>query len=136
MLFRSTRATYLGEGDFHDPQFEHLVQMADMNEYVQQQAGPRTRSYTAVPLNKEFGRYTLRIYPTSETQDVFLTNKPWVYTVAVLAVFVLTCIVLFVLDRTVARRQRIVLGQLVQAAEDRAAFEHELNAFLSHEVRK
>ena len=130
------RATFLGELDRHDPNYDHLVQSADINEFVQDRAGPESRSYTTVPLNKEFGKYRLKIYPTRDTEDEFYTNKPWVYTAVVLSVFLVTSIILIVLDRIVARRQRIVMERLVKAAQETAAFEHELNAFLAHEVRK
>jgi len=129
-------ATYLGEGDLHDNRYDSLEQSADINDFVQARAGPRTRSYTTVPLNKEYGKYRLRIYPTKEMEDKFSTNKPWVYTAVVLGVILLSTIILVVLDRVVARRQRIVMERLVKSAEETAAFEHELNAFLAHEVRK
>jgi hypothetical protein len=50
--------TYLGEEDSHDTRYDYLERNADINAYVESQAGPETRSYTAVPLNKEFGKYT------------------------------------------------------------------------------
>ena len=129
-------ATFLGEEDFHDSQFDYLAESADINKFVQQQASPETRSYTTVPLNREFGKYSLRIYPTSETQEHFQSNKPWVYGTAVLIVFVLTLVTLTCLDRVVARRQQIVMDRMVKTAEDATAFERDLNAFLAHEVRK
>ena len=128
-------ATYLGEGDTHEERYDYLEQFADINEYLQDRARPQTRSYTTVPLNKQFGQYSLRIYPTREMEEEILTNKPWVYTCVVLIVFVLTAVVLICLDRIVARRQRIVVARLVKSAQETAAFEHDLNAFLAHEVR-
>jgi len=129
-------AIYLGQGDAHDTHYDHLEQFADINKYLQDRAGPSTRSYTTVPLNQEFGKYRLRVYPSRNTEKYYVTNKPWLYTAAVFSVFLVTAIVLIVLDRFVARRQRIVMEGLVKSAQETAAFEHDLNAFLAHEVRK
>ena len=127
---------YLGKSDPHDERYDHLEQFADINEYLQDRAGISTRSYTTVPLNQQFGKYRLRIYPSASTEELYVTNKPWLYTAAVFLMFLVTTIVLIVLDRFVARRQQIVMDRVVKAAEETAAFEHDLNAFLAHEVRK
>jgi hypothetical protein len=71
---------------------------ADINAYVESQARPETRSYTAVPLNKEFGKYTLRIYPSRDTEEHFSSNKPWVYTIVVASTFLFTSIVFMCLQ--------------------------------------
>jgi signal transduction histidine kinase/CheY-like chemotaxis protein len=140
--------TYLGDEDFHDTRYDYLEEFADINAYVQSQAGPETRSYTAVPLNKEFGKYILRIYPSRDTEEQFSSNKPWVYTVVVASTFLFTSIVFLVFAYVVERRQRIVMKGVVKTAEKVAAMngaiktaekvattERELNEFLAHEVR-
>jgi signal transduction histidine kinase/CheY-like chemotaxis protein len=127
--------TYLGEEDSHDTRYDHLERHADINAYVESQAGPETRSYTAVPLNKEFGKYTLRIYPSRDTEKHFFSNKPWVYTIVVASTFLFTSIVFVVFAGVVERRQQIVMQGVVKSAEKAAATERELNEFLAHEVR-
>jgi signal transduction histidine kinase/CheY-like chemotaxis protein len=127
--------TYLGEGDPHDTQFDYLEEVADVNTYVQSRAGPETRSYTTVPLNKEFGKYTLRIYPSRDTEEHFSTNKPWVYMVVVLSTFLFTSIVFVMFACVVERRQQIVMDRVVTTAQKAATAERELNEFLAHEVR-
>jgi hypothetical protein len=82
-----SNVTYLGEKYSHDTRYDYLEAFADINAYVQSQAGPETRSYTAVPLNKEFGKYTLRIYPSRDTEEYFSSNKPWVYTIVVASTY-------------------------------------------------
>jgi len=129
-------ATYIGEEDTHDERYEYLGQSVDINDFVRRRASVKTRPYTMVPLNTEFGSYHLQIYPTQETEEQYLSYKPWVYTSAVLSVFLVTVIILAILDRIVARRQCLILDRLVKAAEEKATFEHDLNAFLAHEVRK
>jgi signal transduction histidine kinase/CheY-like chemotaxis protein len=127
--------TYLGKEDLHDTRYDYLEKLADINAYVQSQAGPETRSYTAVPLNKEFGKYTLRIYPSRDTEDHFTSNKPWVYTIVVASTFLFTSLVFIVFANVVERRQQIVMEGVVKSAEKAAATERELNEFLAHEVR-
>ena len=112
------------------------MESADINEFVEQHAGPETRSYTTVPLDKELGNYRVLIYPTSDAEEAFTTSKPWVYALVVVAVFVLTCSLLYILDRVVAQRQRLVIARVVKAAKDSSAYEHNLNGFIAHEVRK
>jgi signal transduction histidine kinase len=127
--------TYLGEEDRHDTRYDYLEEVADMNAYYQSQARPDTRSYTAVPLNKEFGKYTLRIYPSRDTEEHFTSNKPWVYTIVVASTFLFTSIVFAVFANVVERRQKIVMEGVVKSAEKIATTERELNEFLAHEVR-
>jgi signal transduction histidine kinase/CheY-like chemotaxis protein len=140
--------TYLGDEDLHDTRYDYLEEFSDVNAYVQSQAGPETRSYTQVALNEEFGKYTLRIYPSRDTEKPFSSNKPWVYTVVVASTFLCTSIVFVVFAYVVERRQRIVMNGMVKTAEKVAAMngaiktaekvattERELNEFLAHEVR-
>jgi signal transduction histidine kinase/CheY-like chemotaxis protein len=127
--------TYLGDEDLHDTRYDHLEEFADINAYVQSQAGPETRSYTEVPLNKEFGKYTLRIYPSRDTEEYFTSNKPWVYTAVAVATFLFTSIVFVVFACVVERRQKIVMERVLTSAKEVAAAERELNEFLAHEVR-
>jgi signal transduction histidine kinase/CheY-like chemotaxis protein len=130
-----SNVTYLGEEDSHDTRYDYLGELADINAYVESQAGPETRSYTAVPLNKEFGKYTLRIYPSRDTEESFSSNKPWVYTIVVASTFLFTSIVFIVFANVVERRQHILMEGVVKSAEKAAATERELNEFLAHEVR-
>jgi hypothetical protein len=73
-------ATFLGSGDFHDPAYDNMSQMAEINSYINEHADPENRAYTTVPLNSDFGVYRLRVYPSEETQDEFYTQKPITFT--------------------------------------------------------
>jgi signal transduction histidine kinase/CheY-like chemotaxis protein len=127
--------TYLGDEDLHDTQYDYLEEFADINAYVQSQTAPETRSYTQVPLNKEFGKYTLRIYPSRDTEEYFSSSKPWVYTAVAACTFLFTSIVFIVFACVVERRQRIVTDGVLKSDKQAAATERELNEFLAHEVR-
>jgi signal transduction histidine kinase len=125
-------ATYVGKRDLHDPRFDHLEYSADINSYVQDRAGPPSRSYRAVPLNQKFGRYTLRIYPA---EDVVFSNKPWAYALLVASIFFFTSFVYIAFAFAVERRQKIVMETAIKNARKAADTERELNEFLAHEVR-
>lgn len=135
-----SEVSYLGEGNaFQGAIARRYIDMeasCNINDFVEEQASPQTRSYTAVPLSRQYGQYTLRIYPSSDTEEAFYTNKPAVYTVVVVSVFLFTSLVLLFLDRIIARRQRIVMDHVTTAAAKAATAERALNEFLAHEVRK
>jgi signal transduction histidine kinase/CheY-like chemotaxis protein len=130
-----SEVTYLGDEDLHDNRYDYLENFADINAYVQSQAGPETRSYTEVPLNKEFGKYTLRIYPSPDTEKYFSSDTPWVFTAVAASTFLFTSIVFVVFACVVERRQKIVMDGVLKSAKQVAATERELNEFLAHEVR-
>lgn len=127
--------TYLGEGDFHDTRYDHLEAVADINTYIGQRARPETRSYTSVPLNTEIGKYQLHVYPTQETEDCFISNRPSIYATIVASIFLFNALVFLLFVWFVERRQRIVMDRVIQTAEKSASQERELNLFLAHEVR-
>lgn len=84
---------YLGIGDMHDSSFD---------EYVIET--------TFSPFEAEMPcAVTLSLYPTLEFESTYATNKPLVYTIAVLGVFLLTAAVFFLYDCFVERRQSKVL---------------------------
>lgn len=128
-------AKFLGQGDWHDAAYESLMGVTDTSEYVVRLQDAAHRSYSTVSLNTEYGKYTLRVYPTKETEDMFLTKKPWVYTSIVVAVSALTSIFFVAFVYFVERRQRIVMRRVMENAAKAAAAERDLNEFLAHEIR-
>eukprot|EP00977_Amphora_coffeiformis_P002112 scaffold407_cov168-Amphora_coffeaeformis.AAC.8 len=128
-------AEYLGAGDFHDESYDYLAAFTDMNDILEGRRTPVTRSYTSVPLNAEFGKYTLRIYPTKETEDIFITSDPWLYACIVVAVVGITSLLFAAFSYFVERRQRRLTHRVRSNAEKAAAAERELNEYLAHEVR-
>jgi signal transduction histidine kinase/CheY-like chemotaxis protein len=85
-----------------------------------------------MPLNKEYGKYTLRIYPAHGPE---YSNRAWLYTIVVASSFAFTSFVYIMFAHAVERRQKIVMNAAIQNAQRAAATAHELNEFLSHEVR-
>lgn len=119
--------SYLGTEDCHDPAMNQLAFSTDVNVFVESHAGPETRAYLAVPLNQEFGKYKLRIYPEFGVQ---YTNRPWIYTCVVAAIMFFTSLLFVGFVCTVERRQHIVMETAITHAHKAAATERELNEFL------
>jgi class 3 adenylate cyclase len=108
-------ATYLGEGDYHDQDYNYLQQSARFSEMIESGSGSIFRTYSGVPLNAEQCPYTLRIYPTYDMYYSYLTWRPSVYTSAVVLTFVFTSLIFILYDYLVQRRQKMVLEKAVQS---------------------
>jgi len=128
-------ATFLGEGDAHHKKFDDMEVSEDISSYLRQRSTPRNRAYTTVPLHEQIGKYRIRVYPSDDMKDEFVTHEPAVYTVVVLSVFVFTATSFLVFSHVVERRQRIMLQTSLDAAEKAAQDERDLNEFIAHEVR-
>jgi cell division protein FtsL len=108
--------TYLGGGDRHDTSFDHLEQSQDITEFIRDRASVRTRSYTAVELNDEYIHYTLRVYPSTDLEDDYVTSKPIVYAVIVACIFLFSSLVFLAYDCLVERRQTVVMDKAIKAS--------------------
>jgi class 3 adenylate cyclase len=90
-------ANYTGRGDRHDPTYDHLVVSAEIN--VERKG---------TQLNTEVCSYTIKVYPSDATRDVYVTNKPGVYTLIVVIVFLFALLIFIIYDILVEKRQRRV----------------------------
>ena len=109
-------ATYLGATDSHDKEYDVMEVYANVGSYVMERAGPTTRSYTAVDLNKDFNNYKLRIYPSQTFEEKYVTNKPLIYTGVVAGIFFFTSLVFLMYDCFVERRQQVVMDRAVKSS--------------------
>ncbi|CAB9499320.1 Receptor-type guanylate cyclase gcy [Seminavis robusta] len=105
--------TILGQGDYHDEKYSEMMAFQDVTAFVKGTASPETRGYLTVPLHPSFGLYTLRVYPSQDTEDEYRTNKPAVYTMAVVFIFFVTALVFIAFERCVQMRQEIVMSRAV-----------------------
>lgn len=126
-------ANFLGPGDPHDPKYDDLELSENVNDYLQRRASPRNRAYATVPVS-DTTQYTIRVYPSQDTEDQFVTNKPIFYTMAVIFGFALASILFLLFSYVVEKRQHIMIAKVVENAERVANTERELNEFLAHEV--
>lgn len=99
--------TYVGKQDLHDPAYDSFVHSIEMTEDFNSNISPL---YFGVPLSANAGcQYTLRVYPSKNLEDRFLTRDPLIFTVCVLAIFLFSTIVFIVYDVVVEVRQRHVM---------------------------
>ncbi|CAB9521225.1 respiration control sensor protein ArcB [Seminavis robusta] len=127
-------ATFLGLGALNDPKYDDLEYSENINAYLQRRAGPRTRAYTTVPLS-DSTQYTIRVFPSKDTEEMFVTNKPIVYTVVVLVGFALASFLFLLFSWVVEKRQHIMTAKVVDNAEKMTRTEREMQEFLCHEIR-
>ena len=107
--------TYLGEGDLHDESFDHMQVSADVSKFLSTYASVETEGFTAVPLTGEGVQYSLRVYPSQDMKDDFVTNEPVIFSLVIAMVFVFTSATFFIYNILVERRQKIVLDRAVKS---------------------
>ena len=98
-----SHVVFLGIGDLHDTEFNDMGIVTNVAEYLQERASPATSAYKTVGLNADYCAYTIRVYPSSDTEANFVTNKPVVYRIVVALVFFFTSVVFLVYDLVVHR---------------------------------
>ena len=96
-------ATYVGKGDLHDKEFDYLEMSTDVTDYVNSLGDVVTRSYTAADLSDDFISYTLHIYPSSTTEDEYVTNAPKIFAIVIASVFLFTSCIFLLYDWIVER---------------------------------
>ena len=94
-------ATYIGPGDLHDLKYDAFEHKTGFGAFVG--LDPET-------VERVEGEcfYGIRIYPSQEIEDKYLTKKPWIYAFSLLAVFLFTSMVFVTYDCLVERRQRLL----------------------------
>jgi hypothetical protein len=103
--------TYLGDEDLHDTRYDSL-EFADINAHVPSQAGPRTRSYTAVPLNRssEVHSYIPLVIPKAFPRTSHGCIRLW-WRLRSVYLYCLSCL------RTLWNGGKIVMNEVVETAE-------------------
>eukprot|EP00538_Stauroneis_constricta_P004319 CAMPEP_0119570876 /NCGR_PEP_ID=MMETSP1352-20130426/43835_1 /TAXON_ID=265584 /ORGANISM="Stauroneis constricta, Strain CCMP1120" /LENGTH=813 /DNA_ID=CAMNT_0007620553 /DNA_START=258 /DNA_END=2700 /DNA_ORIENTATION=- len=106
---------YVGKRDTHESKYDGMVFEADIADYINATKSAATRSYTSVELDRAFSNYKIRVYPTSDMEDEFLTYNPILFSGAILIVFIFTSAVFIIYDCMVERRQRVVVDKAVKS---------------------
>ena len=87
-----SKSSLIGEGDLHDPQYNHLAS-----------------EYSFIPeLTTPECAYSITVYPGRVFERYYETNTPAIYTSVVVLVFFFTAMVFILYDFLVTRRQTIV----------------------------
>ena len=124
-------ATFLGAGDHHDYTFDKHVRVSSKQEIktrvhalVENDSPEEYKALfnfsqqihgQAKPQEEVACDYKISIYPTNEFQRVHATNRPTVYTISAVMIFVFAAVVFWVYDFLVERRQALVMDAAVQS---------------------
>ena len=87
------QAIFLGMEDLHDPVYDDYEITADYksfeSEFAENGEGAETgtkisggQRYTGVPVDDTKLAYRIRVYPSSEFEEPYDTNEPWLYAIA------------------------------------------------------
>mmetsp|Transcript_20229 Transcript_20229/g.43726 ORF Transcript_20229/g.43726 Transcript_20229/m.43726 type:complete len:1181 (+) Transcript_20229:158-3700(+) len=98
---------YRGEGDLHQTNYNRLRRSSDFLGYQGNLVG--------VTGLEDHCQYTIDLYPTSQMEDSYTTNRPIIFTVIVLGIFFFASTVFALYDIFVMRRQRVVQDTALRA---------------------
>mmetsp|Transcript_17377 Transcript_17377/g.40393 ORF Transcript_17377/g.40393 Transcript_17377/m.40393 type:complete len:595 (-) Transcript_17377:3215-4999(-) len=99
-------ATFLGKSDLHDSKYDYLGTGTSVESILGNQEW-----------NTDGCHYSIRAFPSQDLEDSYKTNKPWIYAVALAALFLFTSAVFVVFAYVVERRQKLVLNSALQSGQ-------------------
>lgn len=106
-------AEWVGYGDLHETAYDRMERSTLFGQELMEPITSAT--YTGRPLDGSFCPYTFRVYPSSEMEDHYVTNRPQIYTAAACLLILCTSLIFIVYDWLVERRQRIVESSAQQS---------------------
>jgi class 3 adenylate cyclase len=98
----------LGEGDMHESRFDHMEISFHVDSIAGENGDETSLTFSGVALNIDYCPYHLRIFPTSEMQNYYQTNKPMISALLIVAVFAFASAIFVCYDILVANRQKKV----------------------------
>ncbi|KAL3931367.1 MAG: hypothetical protein SGBAC_011338, partial [Bacillariaceae sp.] len=103
-------AMFLGNSDLHDPSYDDFEITAEYKAFQDSDGSEETatfnRIYTGVPVDESRLSYKIRVYPSQETADLYLTDEPIYYAIVVAGVMLIAVFIFAVYDRYVELRQK------------------------------
>jgi hypothetical protein len=100
-------ATFLGEGDLHDTQYDQLEITSDF-------AHLDVDESIDVPNELRVPTLTLHLYPSNELRDIFITNNAAFYAAGVVLIFAFTTLVFVIFDIAVRRQQAKMMDRVMK----------------------
>ncbi|CAB9526094.1 Guanylate cyclase [Seminavis robusta] len=94
-------AQCLGRGDLHDVKYDYLKAAVTVESLLDMDSSDQEES------TKGQHHYGLRVYPSQELEDAYMTNKPLIFALTLAAVFVLTCATFLLYDYRLSTNRRI-----------------------------
>jgi class 3 adenylate cyclase len=105
---------FMGEGDLHDVHFHRHEEEANLVDLLATRPASSNLKSDA-PLNQDYCGYTIRVYPSKQMYDEYMSNDAASFTAVVALVFIFAIMVFIAYDCLVERRQRKVAPQDVQS---------------------
>lgn len=106
-------ANWLGPGDLHDPQFDHLHRALNFTAigFHAEEVG----IYGGLPINTDYCDYVVHTYPSQKMKEHHHTRNPFYYTLIACGIFVFTALFFLCYDKLVSMRQQKVMKTAVQS---------------------
>ena len=118
-------AFLLGAGDLHDSRFDDMEQGASYNDFLLHTAVNASFGETNIFTDNGDSRraqqaqgclYAIRIYPSHDFQNEYMTNRPILYSVSVAMIFVFTSAVFMVYECLAGRQQGVIMETLARSS--------------------
>jgi hypothetical protein len=100
--------TYLGTGDFHDPQYDYLEKSSPL--LALRELAIKKRPYSGIPVNEDLCQFHVRLFPSDTMKDDYTSQDSVIFSVSAAFIFVFTSCVFVWYDFWVERRQKLVLS--------------------------
>ena len=126
--------SFLTMGDPHDPKYDEHVVARDISSYMEEQAGAHNRAYKTVGLSNAT-QYEIRVYPSEETERLFVSQKPLFYSLTLAGVFSFAAALLLTYSCMVEKRHQIMMKKVIEHGRRATEIEREMNEWIAHEVR-
>ena len=103
----------LGHGDLHDHKFDEYEMTATMESITKINDGTKL----GLSIYHNDCPYSIRVYPSQNFYDTFVTAMPVTITASVAAVFAFAILMFFIYDRLVEWRQTLIVAKATQTHE-------------------
>lgn len=97
-------ATYLGEGEIHNHDYDHMAFFVDLS----------TQENPDASITPGHCQYSMTIYPSKEFEDDYKTNAPVIFACVVAGTFLLIGFMYFLYDLSVTRRNEKMISNAVK----------------------
>jgi hypothetical protein len=104
------QAEYKGQGDLHDPAFDHMVRSVTFG-----REDDILEASLGIGVNQDVCAYSLHVYPSQELYDEYHSSLPVIITIVVAVVMIMIAGVFLRYSHRVEQRQQIVLKQAVES---------------------
>jgi class 3 adenylate cyclase len=106
------KAIYLGRGDLHDPNYDHMKRGRSFLELANENVF--RSEYTGLPLSDEYCIFYVTMYPSTEMEKQFTTSNPVIFAAVSVIIFLFTSIIFLLYDTKVEQRQKLVMTTAVR----------------------